>query len=72
MEVLIMKREISIIKNELGALLKARDENSIQINNLRRELRDALAQENVELSELDYAAKFQRQRDSIPSPFELR
>jgi hypothetical protein len=67
-----MKREISIIKNELGALLKARDENSIQINNLRRELRAALADENVELSELDFAAKFQRERDSILSPFELR
>ncbi len=67
-----MKREISIIKNELGALLKARDENSIQINNLRRELRAALADENAELSDLDYAAKFQRERDSILSPFELR
>jgi hypothetical protein len=67
-----MKREISIIKNELGALLKARDENSIQINNLRRELRAALADENAELSDLDFAAKFQRQRDLISSPFELR
>jgi hypothetical protein len=66
------KREISIIKNEFGALLKARDENSIQINKLRRELRAALADENAELSELGFAAKFQRERDSIPSPFALK
>jgi hypothetical protein len=63
------KREISIIKNEFGALLKARDENSIQINNLRRELRAALADENAKLGKSDLAAKFQRERNSIPSPF---
>ncbi len=67
-----MKRDISILKIELGALLKARDENSISINNLRRELRDALADENVELSQLDFAAKFQRERDLVQSPFALK
>ncbi len=66
------KRDISVIKIELGALLKARDENSISINNLRRELRDALADESVELSQLDFAAKFQRERDALPSPFALK
>ncbi len=66
------KRDISVIKTELTELLKARDENSISINNLRRELRDALADENVAISELDFAAKFQRERDAMQSPFALK
>jgi hypothetical protein len=66
------KRDISVIKIELTELLKARDENSISINNLRRELRDALADESVELSQLDFAAKFQRERDALLSPFALK
>ena len=65
-------RDVSIIKGELKARLKEREENAIQINNLRGELRDALAQESVELTKLDYAAKFQRERDAKRSPFALK
>ncbi len=66
------KRDISIIKTELTALIKAREDNSISINNLRVELRAALADENAAISELDYAAKFQRERDLVQSPFALK